>query len=65
MENTETRTERSDGQGSWSLYESLCLWMYRYRFGTMGFLELLDRFEEALGIQPPQTNFHKSQDIEE
>ena len=65
MEGTETRAERSGGQGSGSLYESLCLWMYQYRFGTIGFLELLDRFEEALGIQPTRTDFHKSLGTEE
>jgi hypothetical protein len=58
MESTEPFGEEAARPMSGSLYESLCLWMYMYRFGTISFLELLNRFEEALGIQPPRTDCH-------
>jgi len=38
--------------------EQLYSKLYAYRFGTIGFLELLDAFEEILHIQPPQPNRH-------
>jgi hypothetical protein len=33
-------------------YEQLYLLLDAYRFGAIGFLELLDAYEEALGLQP-------------
>lgn len=39
-----------------TVYEQLYSHLYAYRFGTIGFLELLDVFEEILQIQPPQPN---------
>ncbi len=36
-------------------YERMCAALYAYRFGTIGFLDLLTRFEEILGIEPPQS----------
>ncbi len=33
-------------------YEQLYLLLHAYRFGAISFLELLDAYEEALGIQP-------------
>ena len=41
-----------------TVYEQLWLNLHAYRFGTIGFLELLDAFEEILHIQPPQPNRH-------
>lgn len=41
-----------------TVYEQLYSKLYAYRFGTIGFLELLDAFEEILHIQPPQPNRH-------
>lgn len=38
------------------LYERMCVAIYAYRFGTISFLELLDRLEDILGIEPPQIN---------
>ncbi len=37
------------------IYESMCVWLYAYRFGTIGFLDLLGKFEELLGLPSPQT----------
>jgi hypothetical protein len=37
-------------------YEKMYALLYAYRFGTIGFLELLDAFEQILRIQPPQAN---------
>jgi hypothetical protein len=34
-------------------YEAMCRALYAYRFGTISFLELLDKFEEVLNIRPP------------
>ncbi len=39
-----------------TIYEQLCINLYAYRFGTIGFLELLDTFETILHITSPQTN---------
>ncbi len=33
-----------------AVYEQLYLKLYAYRFGTISFLELLEAFEEILGI---------------
>ena len=38
------------------IYERMCVWLYAYRFGTIGFLDLLERFEEILGLSSPQTD---------
>jgi hypothetical protein len=35
-----------------TIYEQLYLLLHAYRFGAISFLELLDAYEEALGIQP-------------
>jgi hypothetical protein len=40
-------------------YEKMYSLLYAYRFGTIGFLELLAAFEEILHIQPPQAS-HRS-----
>jgi hypothetical protein len=37
-------------------YERMCVALYAYRFGTIGFLDLLTRFEEILNIEPPQAS---------
>ncbi len=39
-------------------FNSLLLYalLYAYRFGTIGFLELLDAFEEILRVHTPQSN---------
>lgn len=36
-------------------YEQMCVLLYTYRYGAIGFLELIAKFEESLGLIPPQT----------
>ena len=36
--------------------EKMCRALYAYRFGTIGFLDMLAAWEKALGIEPPQIN---------
>ncbi len=36
-------------------YEALCTSLYAYRFGAIGFLELLEQFEQILHISSDQT----------
>jgi hypothetical protein len=36
-------------------YEQMCISLYAYRYGAFGFLELLSKFEERLGLPSPQT----------
>lgn len=38
------------------VYERMCRALYAYRFGTIGFLDLLATFENALSLKSPQTN---------
>ena len=47
------------------VYERMCAALYAYRFGTIGFLELLTRFEEILGIEPPQSLIQHAHDRKE
>jgi len=35
--------------------------LYAYSFGTIGFLDMLDKFEEILGIEPPQTGVQSTE----
>ncbi|HYU71786.1 MAG TPA: hypothetical protein VEL31_03810 [Ktedonobacteraceae bacterium] len=37
-----------------STYTRLCRSLYDYGFGTIGFLELVARFEEILSVESPQ-----------
>ena len=37
-------------------YERMCTALYAYRFGQIGFLDLLTKFEEILDIEPPQSD---------
>lgn len=46
-------------------YERMCAALYAYRFGTISFLDLLTRFEEILGIEPPQSAMHHADDTKE
>ena len=39
-------------------YEQMCISLYAYRYGALGFLELLSKFEEQLGLPSPQTKPH-------
>jgi hypothetical protein len=39
-------------------YEQMCISLYAYRYGALGFLELLSKFEERLGLPSPQTKPH-------
>ena len=39
-------------------YEQMCISLYAYRYGAIGFLELLSTFEEQLGLLPPQSEPH-------
>jgi len=41
-------------------YEQLYALLHAYRFGTIGFLELLDAFEELLQIASNETKFSNS-----
>jgi hypothetical protein len=52
----EQTTEQSEKPLELSMYEQLYHKLYAYRFGSIGFLELLDAFEEILHIQPTQSN---------
>ena len=38
-----------------STYEQMCIWLYAYRYEAMGFLELIAKFEQILGLRSPQT----------
>jgi hypothetical protein len=46
-------------------YEQLCRKLYDYQFGMIGFLELLDTFEEVLRIKPPRTDHQNVTDKKE
>lgn len=46
MPNTEQQTNKA--------YEQMCTALYAYRYGAIGFLDLIERFEKVLGITPPQ-----------
>jgi hypothetical protein len=46
-------------------YESMVKALYAYRFGSIGFLDLLAKFEEILGIKSPQTGLQNILDTEE
>jgi hypothetical protein len=46
-------------------YERMCAALYAYRFGTISFLDLLTRFEEILGIEPPQSAMHHADGTKE
>ena len=37
-------------------YEKMCIALYAYRFGQIGFLDLLTKFEEILDIEPLQSD---------
>ena len=39
-------------------YEQMCISLYAYRYGAIGFLELLSKFEERLGLPSPQSEPH-------
>jgi hypothetical protein len=39
-------------------YEQMCISLYAYRYGALGFLELLSKFEERLGLPSPQSEPH-------
>ncbi len=42
-----------------------CVSLYTYRYGAIGFLELLAKFEEMLELPSPQTNPQKALDFPE
>jgi len=46
-------------------YKDMCAHLYAYRFGRISFLELLDKFEEALNIQTPSATSPQQQAEEE
>ncbi|HEY3991666.1 MAG TPA: hypothetical protein VGM01_02195 [Ktedonobacteraceae bacterium] len=46
---TEQRATSSDNS-----YEQMCISLYAYRYGAIGFTDLLAKFEESLGIDSPQ-----------
>jgi hypothetical protein len=56
--------EKSDGHGA-KPFERMCISLYAYRFGTIGFLDLIKKFEETLGILSPQTNCQKDLETKE
>ncbi len=43
-------------------YKALYVSLYTYLYGAIGFLELLAKFEEMLGLPSPQTNTQKALD---
>jgi len=43
------------------IYKDMCALLYAYRFGRISFLELLDKFEEALNIKTPPTTSPQQQ----
>jgi hypothetical protein len=47
--------ERHNGCGA-EPFERMCISLYAYRFGAIGFLDLIKKFEETLGLPSPQTN---------
>ncbi len=46
-------------------YEKMYDSLFAYRFGTIGFLDLLLRFEEVLGITQSQSDNHADCDTKE
>jgi len=44
-------TDRPSVDVSGDIYKDMCALLYAYRFGRISFLELLDKFEEALNIR--------------
>ena len=46
-------------------YKKMCALLYAYRFGTIEFLELLDRFEKILHIKSPQTTCQNAPDTKQ
>jgi hypothetical protein len=53
-----TETAKDDEKMSHERYERMCVALYTYRLGTIGFLELLKVFEESLGLSLPQIKSH-------
>jgi hypothetical protein len=51
----QTTAQQPEVMSEQAIYEQLYLKLYAYRFGTIGFLELLDTFEEILHIPSNQT----------
>jgi hypothetical protein len=47
----EQTTEKPETAPELTVYEQLYHKLYAYKFGTIGFLELLDAFEEILHIK--------------
>lgn len=43
------------------VWEKMYKAMWEYRFGRINFLELLDKWEELLGIKPPASEITSSQ----
>jgi hypothetical protein len=46
-------------------YEYLCRSLYAYQFGAITFLELVERFEQALGIKPSDPTDRADNDLAE
>ena len=45
--------EQTTDQPEPTIYEQLYRQLHAYHFGAIGFLELLNRFEQILRIKPP------------
>lgn len=45
-----------DAQPSETIYERMSRLIYAYHFGQIGYLDLLQKLEEMLGIASPQTD---------
>jgi hypothetical protein len=56
MEDIQNSTDTVvDAKEPENTYEQMCISLYAYRYGALGFLDLLAKFEENLGIVSPQT----------
>lgn len=51
---SDVNTKEQRGTSPEDPYESMCISLYAYRYGAIGFLELIAKFEEELGLVPAQ-----------
>ena len=47
-----------DGSQPGNIYEQMCVSLYAYRYGAIGFLDLIVTFEESLGLTAPLRTDH-------
>jgi hypothetical protein len=56
MDETAYTSQEKPRKTTPDVYEQMYALLYAYRFGTIGFLELLAAFEEILRVHTPQSN---------